>query len=119
MPQCATSVKLHVALAILEGIAHDVLDDPEGMSACLSAGVEAGGFTLHELRTVKFSPQGVTAAAIVGESHLTLHSWPEEGRLFVDIASCGTPDGVDRALAAIVENLAGARVVELRRIELP
>lgn len=111
-------MQLTVALAILEGIAHDVLDDPERMSACLSLAVQAGGFTLHELCTVKFSPQGVTAAAIVGESHLTLHSWPEEGRLFVDIASCGAPEGVDRAFDAIVRQLVGARVVELQRLTL-
>jgi S-adenosylmethionine decarboxylase len=52
---------------------------------------------------VPFSPQGITACAIVSESHLALHSWPEKGRLFVDIASCSTREGVLAAVDAIAK----------------
>jgi len=111
-------VKLTVALAVLEGIEHSVLNDAERVRACLERAVVAGGFSLHELRVVPFSPVGITAAAIVGESHLTIHTWPEEGRAFVDIASCGDPDGVPRALDSIVRDLPGAVVAERRDIRL-
>ena len=56
---------------------------------------------------------GVTGAAIVGESHVTIHTWPEEGKAFVDVASCGDPAGVERALAAIERALPGARRVDM------
>jgi S-adenosylmethionine decarboxylase len=105
-------VRLFVGLAIVEGIDGAVLDDASAMRACLEAGVVAGGFTLHELRVVKFDPVGVTAAAIVGESHLALHTWPEEGRMFVDVASCSTEASVEAAIDALVAALPGARIAE-------
>lgn len=109
-----------VGLAILSGIGADALDSTESVDAALRRGVTAGGFTLHDLRIVKFSPQGVTGAAIVGESHLTIHTWPEEGRLFIDVASCSSDASVDRAIEAIASAFDGARVEkrELVRVGL-
>jgi S-adenosylmethionine decarboxylase len=94
-------VKLYVGLAIFEGCPAGWLDDPEALQSALLAAVSAGPFTLHETVVVRFTPQGVTACAVVGESHLALHSWPEEGRLFFDVASCSTRESVERALDAI------------------
>lgn len=106
-------MKLHVALAVLDRIPARELDDPIAMRRALEAAVTAGGFTLKELVVARFEPHGVTATAVVGESHLCLHSWPEEGRLFVDIASCSTRESVSRALDAIVASVEGARVAVL------
>ncbi len=109
---------IFVGLATIEGIDHATLDDPARIRAVLEQAVRAGGFSLFELRVVRFEPQGVTAAAIVGESHLTIHTWPEEGRAFVDVASCSTESSVEDAIDAIVAALPGARVSEreLRRL---
>jgi S-adenosylmethionine decarboxylase len=38
-----------------------------------------------------FSPVGVTGIAIVSESHLVIHTWPEYGYAAVDIFTCGSP----------------------------
>ena len=80
-------MRLHVALAIFEEVPRGFLDDPVLLRAALHSAVTHGKFTPYETVVVKFTPQGVTACAVVGESHLALHSWPEEGRLFLDIAS--------------------------------
>ena len=100
-------MRLFVALAVFEGAPRAFLDDSEALRAALLEAVAAGGFTLHDALVVKFTPQGVTACAVVGESHLSLHSWPEEGRLFFDVASCrdraGTRKAVDALLAALPE----------------
>jgi len=96
-------MRLYVTLAIVENVDAALADDPAVLERALREGVRAGAFTLFHIASAKFHPQGATAAAIVGESHLALHSWPEERRLFVDIASCSTRESVDRALAAIVE----------------
>ena len=37
----------------------------------------------------KFEPHGVTAIALLAESHLSIHTWPEEHYSAVDIFTCG------------------------------
>ena len=37
----------------------------------------------------KFEPQGVTAIALLAESHISIHTWPESNYSAVDIFTCG------------------------------
>ena len=37
----------------------------------------------------KFEPHGVTAIALLAESHLSIHTWPESEYSAVDIFTCG------------------------------
>ena len=106
-------MRLFVLLAIFEGCPHAFLDDQAALKGALDAAVAAGPFTGLGTLVVPFSPQGVTACAVVGESHIALHTWPEEGRLFVDIASCSTQESVHRALEAIRKVLPEGRLVLL------
>jgi len=102
-----------VALAIFEGCPAGWLDDPEAIRAALAEAVRAGSFTHHETVVVRFQPQGVTGCAVVGESHLALHSWPEEGRLFFDVASCSTAESVTRAVRSMEASLPEGRLTLL------
>ena len=106
-------MRMFVALAIFEGIPAGWLDSTASLRAALDAAVRAGGFTALQTMVVPFSPQGVTACAVVRESHLALHSWPEEGRLFVDVASCSTPESVRRAVDAVLHSLPDGRLATL------
>ncbi|MFQ5627345.1 MAG: adenosylmethionine decarboxylase [bacterium] len=36
----------------------------------------------------KFEPRGVTAFVIIAESHISIHTWPESGKAFMDIFTC-------------------------------
>jgi S-adenosylmethionine decarboxylase len=111
-------VKIHVALALFENAEPALLDDRAAIDRCLRAGVDAGGFSLRELVTVAFEPHGVTGTAGVGESHLSIHTWPEEGRAFIDVASCKDREGVRRAVAAMLEAFPGARLAQLDEREI-
>ncbi|MGK3991964.1 S-adenosylmethionine decarboxylase [Sorangium sp. So ce1024] len=106
-------MQLFVALALFEGCPFDFLNSPAALRRALEAAVDAGSFTLLEMVVVPFSPHGITACAVVGESHVALHSWPESGRLFVDIASCSTLESVRRAVAAIGNTLPEGRLATL------
>lgn len=37
----------------------------------------------------KFEPYGVTINFLLSESHFTLHTWPEKGKICLDLFSCG------------------------------
>ncbi len=104
-------MKLFVLLAIFDGCPATFLNDPAALRTALDLAVAAGSFTGLGTLVVPFSPQGVTACAVVGESHIALHTWPEEGRLFVDIASCSTLESTQRALDAIRQTLPTGNLV--------
>ncbi len=37
----------------------------------------------------QFEPQGVTALALLAESHISVHTWPEMGYAAADVFTCG------------------------------
>jgi len=45
--------------------------------------------TLLALNSHKFEPQGVTCVAMLAESHISIHTWPEKGMAICDIFTCG------------------------------
>ena len=55
--------------------------------------------TLLALNSHKFDPQGVTCVAMLAESHISIHTWPELGMAVCDIFTCGShtnpQDGVE------------------------
>ena len=50
---------------------------------CLQAGLNIVGVTSHA-----FEPQGLTFAILLAESHLSIHTWPEDGNVAFDIYTC-------------------------------
>ena len=38
---------------------------------------------------VEFDIQGVTAIALLAESHISIHTWPEKGMAVCDVFTCG------------------------------
>ncbi len=63
--------------------------------------VDAIDVTLLDLKVYPFSPQGVTGAAIVAESHIIIHTWPEHGYAAIDIFTCGEERNLEGALTAV------------------
>ena len=45
--------------------------------------------TLLALHSHKFNPQGVTCVAMLAESHISIHTWPEKRMAVCDIFTCG------------------------------
>ena len=41
------------------------------------------------IKSHKFEPQGVTAVALLAESHISIHTWPEMGLAICDVFTCG------------------------------
>ena len=49
--------------------------------------------------------EGVSGVVIIGESHLSIHTWPEHGYASVDLYSCNQGSNLELALNAITEVL--------------
>ncbi|HXU53784.1 MAG TPA: adenosylmethionine decarboxylase [Casimicrobiaceae bacterium] len=66
---------------------------------CIAA-VKDAGLTIVGERFHQFEPQGVTGAVILAESHLAIHTWPENGSVTLDVYVCNyTTDNSAKAEA--------------------
>lgn len=69
------------------------LDDSEYMQSTLRRAIEATGATLLRLDLHKFEPNGgISGVAVLAESHLSIHTWPERGFAAIDMFTCGDCD---------------------------
>jgi S-adenosylmethionine decarboxylase len=96
------------------------LDSVETAERALRDMVAALDLNLLDLKVYPFSPIGVTGMAIVSESHLVIHTWPEYGYAAVDLFTCGAPRDPQDALAILRENFKPERigVIEINRGQL-
>ena len=77
------------------------LESVETAEHALRDMVQALDVHLLDLKVYPFSPVGVTGMAIVSESHLVIHTWPEYGYAAVDVFTCGAPRDPQDALAVL------------------
>lgn len=82
----------HHILVSLYGIAFHLLDDLDGIRAAFEQAVEACGATVLNRFSHKFQPQGVTIVYALAESHISIHTFPENGSCAIDVYTCGTLD---------------------------
>ena len=69
------------------------LDSLRQVEKALSNAVKACGATLLEMSLHRFSPYGgVSGVAVIKESHLSIHTWPEFAYAALDIFTCGDVD---------------------------
>ena len=91
-----------------------VMDKRFLQSLALEAAQRAGA-TVCEIVAVNFAPRtqtglaGITVAAVLSESHLTIHTYPETGYVAVDIFTCGATCDPHKGYACIKEKLAPRR----------
>ncbi|WP_048646398.1 adenosylmethionine decarboxylase [Nitratireductor soli] len=66
------------------------LDDLPYIQETLVNCVDAAGATLLHIHLHPFEPNGgVSGVAVLAESHISIHSWPERGYAALDIFMCG------------------------------
>lgn len=66
------------------------LDDVDFIRSTLVECVEAAGATLLHIYLHPFEPNGgISGVAVLAESHVSIHSWPEHGYAAVDVFMCG------------------------------
>ncbi len=66
------------------------LDDIERIDRAMRACVEAAGATLLHIHLHPFEPNGgISGVAVLAESHISIHSWPERGYAALDVFMCG------------------------------
>jgi S-adenosylmethionine decarboxylase len=111
--QEATSPKALLAVDSLCGPDSPVHDLAELTDAAVRA-VTAGSGHVLDVSHVIFPNGAITLVLVLAESHLCVHTWPEEHMVAIDLFSCGAIDG-DVVIDHLVRGLR-LQSVTLRRV---
>jgi S-adenosylmethionine decarboxylase len=85
------------------------LNDIEHIETTLRRCVEASNATLLHIHLHHFQPSGVSGVAVLAESHISIHTWPEAGYAALDVFMCGSADP-DKCVPVLREAFAAKRV---------
>jgi S-adenosylmethionine decarboxylase len=97
------------------------LDDLAYVEATILNCVEAAGATLLNIELHHLTPNnGVAGVAMLKESHISIHTWPEDDYAAVDIFMCGNAEP-DTAVEVLREAFPTGRleITELLRGQVP
>ena len=92
-------------LFTLKGCPYDLLDDEAHVRNVLSHAASVSQSTLLDISSHKFYPHGVTAVALLAESHISIHTWPENGMAVCDVFTCGNQTQPQRAAQYMYERM--------------
>ncbi|MGB1026312.1 MAG: adenosylmethionine decarboxylase, partial [Rhodospirillaceae bacterium] len=77
----------HLILDLYEA---EGLDDISRIERAMRKAVDVSGATLLHIHLHHFSPNGgVSGVAVLAESHISIHTWPERDYAALDIFMCG------------------------------
>jgi S-adenosylmethionine decarboxylase len=77
----------HLIIDVVKG---SRLDDLHHIENTFRKCIEVSGATLLHIHMHHFTPNGgVSGVAVLAESHISIHSWPEYGYAALDVFMCG------------------------------
>ena len=85
------------------------LNDIDHIEATLRRCVDASSATLLHIHLHHFQPSGVSGVAVLAESHISIHTWPEAGYAALDVFMCGSADP-DKCVPVLKEAFSATRV---------
>ncbi len=99
----AASPKLLYALDA-RSAADSPVRDLAALTAVATAAVKIGAGHVLDTSNVVFPNGAITLVLILAESHLSIHTWPEEHLVAIDLFSCGAIDG-EAVIEALTRDL--------------
>ena len=92
------------------------LDDLKLMETVLRKTVDVCGATLLHLHLHHFTPSnGISGVAVLAESHISVHTWPERKFAAFDIFMCGKTEP-ERAIPVIEQTLQPEKIKLFERL---
>jgi S-adenosylmethionine decarboxylase len=66
-----------------------ILNDIISLQESMENGIKRANMTILNIFSHCFLPQGCTIVIALSESHVSCHTWPENGCIAIDIYTCG------------------------------
>ncbi|MGC8669922.1 MAG: adenosylmethionine decarboxylase [Candidatus Micrarchaeia archaeon] len=96
--------------ANMEQIDEKYLSNMDMLIKIINSSSKIGNFHIIEISAKKFigthsHEGGVSVIAIIEESHIALHTWPESNYATIDIYTCGEASNPEAALDYVIQKL--------------
>lgn len=88
----------------------------EDVEALLREAIQKCGLRLLQITSKQFEPQGVTSIAIIGESHISIHTYPEAEHVSLDIFTCASASKGAEALLEYLKKVLQPRTTHVTRL---
>lgn len=98
-------------LFTLRGCPFSLCDDEAHIRNVLTNAATISLSTLLDVSSHKFDPYGVTAVALLAESHISIHTWPENGMAVCDVFTCGDHTNPRAGVTYMYEALGATDIV--------
>jgi len=96
----------------------DILNDQDALEQILSTGITQCGVGLISINSHCYDPIGITSIAVISESHVAIHTYPEARHASIDIFTCSRDSEVSfRILEFLKDRLdpGTTRIAEISR----
>lgn len=93
----------------LYGCSAEALNDASLLSEVMEKAAALSNTKLLYNLVYSFPNQGVTALALLAESHIAIHTWPEHGYAAVDLFACGQRARPEAGCAYLIQALQARR----------
>ena len=92
------------------------LRDSSLIERAIRDSVEVAGATLLNIHLHRFTPSGgISGVAVLAESHITVHTWPERDYAAIDIFMCG--DTQPELTIPVLKNAFSASRTDISKIQ--
>lgn len=81
----------HLLLEVYD-VEFNLLNDGISLQKVMEGGISRAEMTILNIFQHCFYPQGLTIVFALSESHVSCHTWPEEGCIAIDVYTCGEGD---------------------------
>jgi S-adenosylmethionine decarboxylase len=92
-------------------------NSPEAIRSAITEACDRGNLRLLKVLIHQFEPIGISGVAMIAESHITIHTWPEYSFIAVDIYTSKKGADIDRVAQAMKAAFSPGQVnqVEIQR----
>jgi len=98
-------------LFTLKGCNVELMEDIDYMRLMLYNAAKECNSTLLNLSVHKFKPQGFTGIAMLAESHISIHTWPEKSMAVCDAFTCGDHTTPEKGVEYMKEMLQASNII--------
>ncbi len=104
----------HLLLEVY-GVEFNLLNNSIDLQEAMIRGIERAGMNILNIFSHCFLPQGCTIVIALSESHVSCHTWPENGCIAIDVYTCG--DGNPKLIALELLKYLNSDNYSLRQVD--